>query len=711
MFLFEPHCRIQEESDGIRFYEQDILRSIYTFMGDQKIEINLDYIVPGFGISISEVGEDSPGNSKNTYLIKFGSNDFRVIQQYYGTQKELLAESCVLPFEKNVTISFNINRKNVSISKKLWNKDGLPYESLIVDFDMAKPLSEYKIGIYSNAGNLIKSIMFLSKVPEHWRVSTKNTMGGRISLEKNAVRIENCKHEAEIEQKDIRLKKGKYWLKYDFDKVRDKCDIRPFVLNPVFVPSAEESNLEDDFKNILEEDMSFTLSHDMFVNLKFKGHNGIIRNIAITDSKQGSFVETRESQKTQDGSEIIIKLKNIKQVLWEALISEVPQWEDLSKECPYAIVEADKQRYSAKELSILMNREYVYTYNVQTKNLDIVDKQTKETVFNKTIKDTGDIITIAKNVTGIVYKILLTDMAGTEINPLIRTTFKKYVSAAITSPIIVTSKDSDEPFDLSASYREVVIPRKRISLYSKEHSLTLKNKAPITANEINVYGIPRGATIDVYASTIDKFTSSYELIGANDYERKGSSVIVSDKIRNKYEYLAIEQTSIDSYKYEFTNYERESFSGITSVLQLEHEIAKKAEDVILYGIPKDSEARSEFFYRIPTLGSINSIDYYTDNYDIIMPNKYIVDSQAKEIILNDDLTDGKYKEFVVDYLKQDSYAINKRSGQYEIDISTEANIAKLHYDMHEDGSIYDYIYTDITSTEDKYVIIKRKGGG
>ena len=82
MFLFEPHCRIQEESNGIRFYEQDILRSTYTFIGDQKIEVNLDYVTPGFGISISEIGENTPGNPKNTYLIKFGSNDFRVIRLY-----------------------------------------------------------------------------------------------------------------------------------------------------------------------------------------------------------------------------------------------------------------------------------------------------------------------------------------------------------------------------------------------------------------------------------------------------------------------------------------------------------------------------------------------------------------------------------------------------------------------------------------------------
>ena len=710
MFLFEPHCRIQEESNGIRFYEQDILRSTYTFTGDQKIEINLDYVTPGFGISISEIGENTPGNPKNTYLIKFGSNDFRVIQQYYGTQKELLAESCVFPFEKNVVISFKISQKNVSIHKKLWNKDGLPYESLIADFDIAKPLPEYNIGIYSNAGNLIRSIVFLSKIPEHWRVSTKNTMGGRISLEKNSFRIENCEHEAEIEQKDISLKKGEYWLKYDFEKVRDKCDIRPLVLNPVFSPSAGEANLEDDFKNILEEDMSFTLSHDMLVNLKFKGHNGIIRNIAITDSKQGSFVETKESQKTQEGSEIIIKLKNIKQVLWEALINEVPQWEDLTKECPYAIIESSGKRYSAQELSILMNKEYVYTYNVLTKQLDIVDKLTKQVVFNKTINDPGEIITITKNVTGIVYKILLTDMNGTIINPLIRTTFKKYISTAITSPVIVTSKDSDEPFDLSASYREVVIPRKRISLYSKEHPLILKDKAPITANEIKIYGIPRGSIIDTTATTIDKFSSSYDIIDGNDYERKGSYVIMPEKIRKKYEYLAIEQTSIDDYTYEFTNYERESFKGTTAVLHLEHEIAKKTEDIVLYGIPKDSDTREKYFYRVPTVGSISSIDYYTDNYDIIMPSKYIVDSQAKEIVLNDDIVDGRYKEFIVDYLKQDSYAINKRDGQYEIDISTEANVARLHYDMHEDGSVYDYIYTDIESTKDKYVIIKRKGG-
>lgn len=52
--IFDSNSRIEKINDGIKFYEQDILSCSYVFEDDLIIDLDIDYIMPGFGIVIIE---------------------------------------------------------------------------------------------------------------------------------------------------------------------------------------------------------------------------------------------------------------------------------------------------------------------------------------------------------------------------------------------------------------------------------------------------------------------------------------------------------------------------------------------------------------------------------------------------------------------------------------------------------------------------------
>lgn len=710
MFLFERHGRIQKTLDGIQFYEQDILLSEYEFSGDQRIEINIDYISPGFGLAILEKTESGLKEEQAGYLIKLGNNDFRIFHKKFGQQKQLYVSSCsFMPNKntKNIILVFELKDKQIFASKKEMTSEGNEREFILGTYKLPKTFASFSVGLYSNAGNTIRSVYFLNKVPPHWRISTKNTMGGRICFRRNTIQFENCEHHAEVEQKNILLKPGKYWLKYETDKVRGKNDIKPYILYPVDLNVKKQCNFEDDNKNLLDGKNTFTLKEETLVNLKFKAHDGIVRNIAITDNSKNDFVETGADNSPQKGSEIIIKLKGLKSVLWEAVIYDVPPWEDLSQKCPYAVLESKDIRYNMQDLEIVMRDKYRFIYDVAGQKLTILNLSHKKAkAYDKMILSVENIITIMKNLTSTITKLVLTSEDGSSIDLMLRKTFKKYVSSATTSPIIVTH--DEEPFDISAAYREVVIPRNNIALYSREKPLLLKEDSPVNSNRIKVYGINRGATINVKAYNIDEFTDKYEIISDDNYTRTENTVDIPNEIRTLYDYIAIEYKSIKDFFYEFTNYEREIFGGKMNILSLEKPLAKRNEDIVLYAIPQDSIVHEKYLYRVPSVSLMNSIDYYADRYDIVPPDLYRVNFNENEIVVSDRITDGRYKKFIVDYLKRDSYTINYREqySQYEVNITAENDLLKLHHDIHEDGSMYDYIRTKILPDKDKYVILK-----
>jgi len=711
LFIFEANSRVQKVAEGIQFYEPDVLCSGYAFTGNQKIIVRLDYTSPGFGIVLVENNGEKLEDAFNSYLLKIGSNDFRVLMKHFKEQEQIHVESAAIaPGEamKDITLVFELTGEDVKIVRQTADKNGGIIESVLAGCKLPKAFRDYRIGFYSNAGNIIRSVIFQNSVPQHWHVSVKNTMGGRVSFERDLVRIENCEHYAEIEQKSIPLPAGEYWLKYETEKVNGKCDVKAYIIDPENHGDGRERNLEDEYKNILEDDGSFIIESPMDINLKFKAHDGIIRNISIMDNIHSSFIETRGRQQHQDCSDITIDLHGIRRVTWYATIYDAPPWDDFTKDCPYSIIDSGDPGQNMQDLNLRFNIKYQFIFEVFNSTLTIVDGA-GNTIARKTIVVSDNKIRILWNTTSTIYRLLLTRIDNKQVDALCMKTFKKFVPSAITGPIIVTKVNSTESFELSCSYREVVNPCSKIQLFPLEHPLILSEDIPVNAASVKVYGIPQGARINLSATEIKKFTTAYHTISDTDFTKKGNTVVLKDGIREMYEYIAVAFTSIQDFDYEFTNYEREVFSGTNYLVSLAYPVAKRDEDIIVYGIPADSDVHEEYFHRVPSDALINSIDYYADRYDIVLPSAYVIDYDMHEIMLDEKIVDGRYRQIVVDYLKKDSYAINFRNdqAQYELDISTEENRVQLHYDMREDGAVSDYVRTNITPDKDKYIVLKR----
>jgi hypothetical protein len=273
----------------------------------------------------------------------------------------------------------------------------------------------------------------------------------------------------------------------------------------------------------------------------------------------------------------------------------------------------------------------------------------------------------------------------------------------------VTEEDSNESFDLSASYREVVNPCRKIALFSREHPLMLREEVPVNAHTVNVYGIPVGARINTLATEIKDFASSYQQVAPENIKFSGNFFTINEAVRNAYAYIAVQYDSIDEYSYVFTNYEREIFDGSQTVLNLEKAISKNNEDIILYGIPNNAAVHKDYLYRVPNEAMMNSIDYYADIYDELPVELYDVNPSIGQIKLRPGVAD-KYKAYIVDYLKNNSYCLNHdaKRRQYEIDVATDAKKVSIHYDMHEDGGTYKYSHTDIRGNEAGYIVLRRR---
>lgn len=312
--IFDTNSRIEKIPQGIKFYEQDILSCSYVFENDIIINLSIDYITSGFGIVIIE---DNGNNIelKNTdiaYLFKIGSNDYTVIEKNFLVQKQLQNTTCLL--------APSIDNKNIFLK--------FTYENNIVSFDwlfdknttynlgkttLNKKIGRYRIGFYSNKDNVIHNISIKQGVAKNWNTSIKNTRGGRISFFDNGFKFENCEYDAEIEQQNIKLTKGTYYLDFESENINSEFNIDCSVFSMQILDDHNEKYFEDNTKNLLnKEDNTIKIIEDTIVNLKFKGTNGKISNICIKDDPDSGYVETEDDAVHIEGSYMTIFLSSLK---------------------------------------------------------------------------------------------------------------------------------------------------------------------------------------------------------------------------------------------------------------------------------------------------------------------------------------------------------------------------------------------------------------
>lgn len=714
--IFDFNSRVERIQEGIRFYESDILCCSYLFESDLIIDMKIDYIASGFGIVIAKDNGHSFREADDVYLFRIGTNDFSIIRKHLLEQNTLITNSCVLSSSynnKNIHLKFSFKDNIASLDWLTLTLSGTEEIFNLGKLKLTDSINRYKIGFYSSAGNIIRETTFLSGVPEHWHTSIKNVRGGRMAFFTDGFRIENCEYDAEIEQQDILLNPGTYYVSYDTETINNKFDIECIVFptNTEYI----EANFEDPNKNLLQKDGSLVVTEDIpSVNIKFKGTNGIIKNIILKDDPDSEFIETEGEVISIPGSWMTIFLDDLTEIRWRGTINTVPQYIDLTKPCPYAVIETVNHRTTLEEANISLKKEYGYIYKVEDSTLLIGDTDYNQ--FHKNLKielttEDNNQINVFHNLNGYIYELIITKKDGTQIDILHQKTYKKYVPADINSPIIVTDEKLEDSFDLSAAYREVVSSKTKISLYPTRYTISIFQDVPFSnlAN-YKVYAIPKEATINFNATSIDEYASSYVELTSKQYSINSNDVItLDDDIIQRYKYVAVEYTSIEDFTYYFTNYEREVFNDTQSVILLEKDILETSDNVIVYGVLKDANIKSKYLYRVPSMQLINSIDYYTDKYDILEGSSYEIDYDNKEIKIENSVRNN-YKAFIIDYLKNDSYAINyiEEYNQYEVDIATSLDMVYVNYNMRENGNIYEYKTTAIRPDSNKYVLLRKE---
>lgn len=720
MRAFSEDSRTEKREDGLFFYEQDILYSAYLLSGDVTVDLYARFEMPGLGFVLAEDNELGFRQAVHRYLFDIGSYEFNVYEKHNMAQNTAETNSCtVTPAEnEKIHLRFQMKKKNVKVYHISENDAGKEVQELIGSHKLTRKFDTYRMGIYSNAGNTVSDVAFQQNAPDNWEVSTKNIRGGLVTFFQDGFKFEKCMQDAEIEQDKIHLKQGVYYLRFDRHDIDGVCDIQAYLF-PYRASRGKDGrisdySMEDPKKNMIDKHGVIHINDEGDYDLKFKGTSGKITRIAIMDKEKSDYVQTHESEAKTDGSNIEVSLNDLEKVEWDGVILDVPEYLDLRKPCPYAILLTDDMNVNLGNFLVEKGKQYHYVYDCDIHTLraykeDGVEQAAIFVIFDS--KGPKDKITIFKNVSGTAYNLTLTYKGNRNpVNVNLQKTYRAYVPSTITGPILVTDPDG-ESYNLSASHREIVEPKWRIDYFGKnQKEMRLKHNTVSFMAKVELYGIPKDAKIHKDETEIQDFCKEAIPISMANGDLVGNKIIMMDSIRNQFSYIAVHYASSEDYTYLFTNYEREIFDAANYVV-LDSLPAQNDESLFVYGIPEDGEVYDDYVYRIPNESMINSIDLYASKYDIIPSNLYTVISSTGEVQFDKSL-ENKYKSYVIDYLKRNAYAINydDKNGQYAVDISSEDPSVILHYEMDSDGGSDDQIRTTMKSDKNKFIVLRRKQG-
>lgn len=607
-------------NNGIEFYEQDILYDDYLYSGDIDITLKIDYANPGFGVALIDNEGNSIINSK-ALIMKLGSGTFEIIEKDTNNNVSILFSSSASeakPYKEDLL--FKISKRNNIYTFTIGT---LELKNLTLKTEM----NNYILGYYSNKDNVIKSINIASSIPYGWNVNMINTGGGYIAFNRDGFNLKGCNGKAEVEQLNIKLSRGRYYLK--FDKSND-CDIVPYVFN------SNDNRISDDEKNILKHNNIFELPEASNVSLKFVGTVGSISKICITTEADNEYLRTTISDgenRNISGSYIKFLLTNLKYFEFTGMVKNAPGNDHYTPQ-NYSIVNINNISYGLYDMTISEGIEYKYIY--ESGEISVYDNNgIKHWSASASLATT---LSVFNNINGYITNLKLIDNNGNETYFGVHNEITKYVPGLIKSPIVVLDKDRDDenarPLDLSASYR-----------------------------------------------IIDKEYGPY---------------------------------------YYFTNVEREYFNAKRRIV-LEKIPLQEAGSIKIYLIDKDANFDLNKIYHIPDKGQ----DVIMDTIDACVNGQYMIVTEDEydeygitvyrdtgEIIFDTDLSEYKY--ILVDYYKNDSYAINYDYSRqaYSVDISTINKTVSVIYDNIENTiGTYEYIneqqYVDskIIPAENCYIVI------
>ena len=552
--MFVPNSRI-ELVNGIRFYEQDIIYDDYIYSGSCEVEVDVDYYNNGFGIILIDSNNKILSDINAVLLFRLNHKSLEVIYKENDLQKILgtfsSAYSVTCTDNLKVTLKKTSNRYTIIIGGQV-----------VCNIELNHSFDNYHLAFYSNKDNTINYINIAATVPYGWIVNMKPTNGGYIDFHRDGFELSHCKHPAEIEQIDIKLIRGEYYVK--FNSV--DSDIKAYIM------LSNDDDVHDDEKNILRSDGSFSMTSNGKVSLKFKGTHGKISNIAITTSKFNDYIRTSpdfENIKEMSGSFIKLDLSNIKEFVFSGCVTNVPGTIH-EKPTNYSIIKDKDVSYGLFDLDIAENVYYEYKYSegILTVSLNGFAFSTIE------VKD--KYLYLFDNVNGKITNFVITNKKGVKINVTVENTIKKYIPAIIKSPIIALDQD-ELPLDLSSSYRYYYKDGKRYywftnterEYFEPAYSIQLDSKPLDTEGSVIVYGIRKDSKWEVDRllevknenfDSIDACANLYDIFFEENlrYLNKDIGEIRLENIED-YQYIIVDYLKDKSYclnyRYDLNSYE------------------------------------------------------------------------------------------------------------------------------------------------------------
>lgn len=555
--MIQKNSRV-EFANGIKFYEQDLLYDDYIYSGSSTISVTLDYKNTGFGIALISSTSSTLTNSNAVLLFRIRHKALEVIYKENDAQTILATYNATAAKTVTEDLLFTIAKNNNAYEIKIGSQK-------LATFNCPYEMNNYYIGYYSNKDNVIKHINIASSVPYGWIINMDRTNGGYIEFYRDAFELKHCNGIAELEQINIPLKKGRYYLKYDLID----SDIVAYIMH------SEDERTNDDEKQMLKPDGSFDITSDCNVSLKFKGTKGMLKNMTITTSKYNDYLRTSpdyEVTKSIDSSYLKIFLDDVQNFSFDGIVNHAPGNDHYSPE-DYSIININGISYGLYDLNIATGISYYYIY--KDKKL-LIFNQKNLLVSTIEINDATEII-LYNNVNGKMTNFIITNMDGETINITIENTIKKYLPGAIKSPIVVVDEELGEPLDLSGSYRwfykngnkHYFFTNTEREYFKPDYKLKMSSPILDKLGTVTVYGIKKHSRFDLDEllhiekeglDNIDNCADIYDVIFEENLHsiNKQTGEIRLESI-DDYQYIVVdyikEHSYCVNYRYEMNSYE------------------------------------------------------------------------------------------------------------------------------------------------------------
>lgn len=559
--MIQNNCRI-DVNGGIRFFDQDILIDDYIYNDYAEVELIVSYNTPGFGIVLFNNTNNLLSSESEVFVFRIGYREASIeYKAGYLSRTVLTVPTTIIPDanNNNLKVVFKKYKKNIYFSVN----DKIIFDTKL--FKLPKSISKFCIGFYSNCGNIIKYIQSNSKIPDYWNINMFNTIGGRIKFFNDGFNLSECDEKAEVEQMQINLPAGKYYLQYN---ISSDSDIKCYVFE------SNSISIDDDEKDILDHiDNSIILEHDATINIKFVGTSGSVSNIILNTDKNSNYVATNDDDKNVPSSNITINKKSLVKVEWSASISAFGNKEEkyIIKDGLYTLLS-----FFGTNGSFELNQTYIYVYDLANSKITIRNND-NVILYDVDISQENintNSFSILRNVDATIYYLTIYEEDGTETNIATDNTKKISVSLNRHEPIIITD-EYDEPLNISSAYRIYTTIDKETGLIDNSNDnyvMTNIEREVFEPSQYNVYKTEYDISENINAvraygitqDTIDydniyRVTNNTNDIGLccnNNYKQINNADITISKLTNEiifscdiseYSYIIIDYLKDNSY--------------------------------------------------------------------------------------------------------------------------------------------------------------------